>query len=214
MSVMKKIVAGVALAAAMALGASAANAQGAEFDGTSFSCLQYTSAAADNSSTKAQAGLAKLWINGYLAGFYKAKGKLELVDDAKASDSIAARMSAKCKEMPQQYVWVIARDLMGAEDLKLSKATESLDVGSYTCATHVDAKAGSAADVMKADLADLWAFAFIQGFKNVTDKDMVINLENKPMLIGAVSRNCGKMRDKTFLDLTAMVAQAVKLGGS
>ncbi|MBL8645029.1 MAG: hypothetical protein JNK21_13925 [Rhodospirillaceae bacterium] len=214
MSLIKKIVSGVAFAAAMVMGVSAAQAQGAEFDGTTFSCLQYTSASSENSSTKAQSGLAKLWVNGYLAGYFKAKGTLSISEDAKAGDAIASTLAAKCKEQPGAPVWVIARDALGAEDRKLPKNAESIDISAYTCAAHVDAKAGSASDMMKADLADLWAFAFIQGFKNFTDKDMAINMENKPMLTGAVARNCGKMRDKTFLDLTAMVAQAVKLGGS
>ncbi len=213
MSVMKKIVAGVAMAAAMAFGASAAHAQGAEFDGTSFSCLQYTSASAENSSTKAQSGLAKMWIAGYLSGFHKAQGKLDASGDAKAADALNSDLASKCKEFPSATIWAVAAKL-AESNRKLPIVQETIDTGAYTCAMHADAKAGSAADMMKADLADLWAFAFIQGFKNFTDKEMVINLENKPMLTGAVTRNCGKMRDKTFIDLTAMVAQAVKLGGS
>lgn len=214
MSVMKTIFSGVALAAAVTLGANAALAQGAEFDGTNFTCLQYTSAQAENSTTKAQAGLAKMWVMGYLAGFYKAKGSLEISDDAKAADNVASDLASKCKEFPAATVWAIASEL-SKTDRKIPKmASEALDVSTYTCAAHVDAKAGSAADMMKADLSDLWSFAFIQGFKNFTDNNMVINIENKPLLTGAVVRNCGKMRDKTFLDLTAMVAQAVKLGGN
>jgi hypothetical protein len=213
MSVMMKILSGVALAASMALGATAVKAQGAEFDGTNFTCLQYTSSMADNSSTKAQGGLAKTWVMGYLAGFYKAADKLQVVEEAKAADAIAGALAAKCKEAPQGTIWAVAGFLAG-DTRKIPKmASDSLDLNTYTCAAHTDAKAGSAAEMMKADLADLWAFAFIQGYKNFTDKEMVINMENKPVLTGAVSRNCSKMRDKTFIDLTGMVAQAVKLGG-
>lgn len=211
---MKKILSGVALAAAMTLGATGAQAQGADFDGTNFTCLQYTSAMAENSSTKAQGTLAKMWVMGYMAGFYKASNKLEVVADAKAGDAIASTLASKCKEYPSQTIWLIARDLLANEPRKVpNMASDSLDINTYTCANHTAAKAGSAAEMMRSDLADLWAFAFIQGFKNVTDKDMVINMENKPVLTGAVTRNCAKMADKTFLDLTAMVAQAVKLGG-
>ncbi len=212
MSVTKKILSGVAFAAAMALGVASAHAQGAEFDGTNFSCLQYTSANADNSSTKAQSGLAKLWVAGYLSGYYKAQGKLDVTGDAASGDKLNSDLASKCKEFPSATIWALSAKLSESER-KLPVKQETLDVGTYTCAMHADAKAGSAADMMKSELADLWAFAFIQGFKNFTDKEMVINMENKPMLTGAVTRNCGKMRDKTFLDLTAMVAQAVKLGG-
>jgi len=139
---------------------------------------------------------------------------LEVADDAKASEAINSNLASKCKEFPQATIWAISSKL--AEDARKvpNMASDSLDLNTYTCASHVDAKAGSAADMMKSDLADLWSFAFIQGYKNFTDKEMVINMENKPMLTGAVTRNCGKMLDKSFLELTSMVAQAVKLGGS
>ena len=213
MSALKKVLSGVAMAAAMTLAATSARAQGAEFDGTNFTCLQYTSSMADNSSTKAQGGLAKMWVMGYLAGYYKAAGKLDVVEDAKAGDSIASALASKCKEAPQGTIWAVAGFLAGDTRKVPKMASESMDLNAYTCAAHTAAKAGSAADNMKADLADLWAFAFIQGYKNFTDKEMVINMENKPVLTGAVTRNCAKMADKTFLELTGMVAQAVKLGG-
>jgi hypothetical protein len=213
MSLTTKFFSGLAFTAAMALGLGQAHAQGAEFDGTSFTCLQYTSSQAENSSTKAQGGLARMWVLGYLAGYYKAAGKLEVVDDAKAGDAIMSALGSKCKEAPQGSIWAVA-GFLAEEPRKLPKmASETLDINTYTCAGHTDAKAGSAAEMMRADLADLWAFAFIQGYKNFTDKDMVITIENKPVLTGAVDRNCSKMRDKTFLELTGMVAQAVKLGG-
>jgi hypothetical protein len=212
MSVTTKILSGVALAAALVIGASSAQAQGAEFDGTNFSCLQYTSATAENSSTKAQSGLAKLWVAGYLSGFYKAQGKLDVTGDTASADKLNSDLAAKCKEFPSATIWALSAKLAEA-DRKMPVKQENLDVSTYTCAMHTDAKAGSAADMMKSELADLWAFAFIQGFKNFTDKEMVINMENKPLLTGAVARTCGRMRDKNFLELTAMVAQAVKLGG-
>jgi len=213
MSTFTKILSGAAFAASLALGATGAQAQGAEFDGTNFTCLQYTSSLAENSSTKAQGGLAKMWVMGYLAGYYKAGGKLEVVDDAKAGDSIASALASKCKEAPQGTIWAVAGFLAGDKRKVPKMASESMDLNAYTCAAHTAAKGGSAADNMKADLADLWSFAFIQGYKNFTDKEMVINMENKPVLTGAVNRNCSKMADKTFLELTGMVAQAVKLGG-
>lgn len=214
MSVTTKILSGVALAAAMMFGASAVQAQGAEFDGTNFSCLQYSSAQSESSSTKAQGDLAKLWVMGYVAGYYKAKGNLDVVDDAKAADAITSKLASLCREFPAGTVWAVSGKLVEDNRKVPAMASDVVNLNTYTCAAHADAKEGSAADMMKADLADLWSFAFIQGFKNFTDKDMVINIENKPMLTGAVTRNCGKMRDKTFLELTAMVAQAVKLGGT
>ncbi len=213
MSAMKKILSGVALVASFAFGATTTQAQGVEFDGTNFTCLQYTSSMADNSSTKAQSGLAKTWVMGYLAGLYKASNTLQVVDDAKAGESIASALATKCKEVPQASIWAVAKFLAESPRKIPKMASDSLDLNAYTCANHTAAKAGSASEMMRADLSDLWAFAFIQGFKNFADKDMVITIENKPVLTGAVSRNCTKMADKTFLELTGMVAQAVKLGG-
>ena len=213
MSLTTKLITGLALAATVALGATSAFAQGTEFDGTGFTCLQYTSSQAENSSTKAQSGLARMWVMGYLAGYYKAKGNLQIVDDAKAGEDIAKMLASKCKEAPQVSIWAVSGFLAGDARKVPTTASESLNLNTYTCGAHVDAKAGSSAEMMKSDLADLWSFAFIQGYKNFTNKDMVITIDNKPVLTGAVTKNCGKNRDKTFLDLTAMVAQAVKLGG-
>jgi len=81
----------------------------------------------------------------------------------------------------------------------------------YTCGQHVDAKGGSAGDANKADLADLWAFAFIQGYKNLASPDMEIPMDSKPALIGAIDQNCAKNRDFGYMDLAAAVANAVKL---
>jgi len=51
----------------------------------------------------------------------------------------------------------------------------------------------------------------IYRMRNVRQPDMLIPMENKGLLIDAVKKNCGKNRDMTYLELTAMVAAAVKL---
>ena len=63
----------------------------------------------------------------------------------------------------------------------------------------------------KADLAELWGFGFIQGYKNVAQADMEIPIAVKPQLLGAVQRSCGNNRATLFMDLTALVADKVKL---
>lgn len=202
----------IGIGAVVALAAGPAAAQQGEFDGASFTCLQYTSGQGENSSGKAQAGLAKLWMMGYLAGYYKAKGNLEIVDDASADERLSSTILSKCREYPQTSILTVSMQAIATDARKLpAMAAADFNPQSYTCGNHVDAKAGSAAESMKADLADLWAFAFIQGFKNVGQPDMVIPMENKPVLTGAVTKNCEKNRDTAFFDLTAMVAQAVKL---
>jgi hypothetical protein len=214
MSFVKKFLMGAAMGGAMLMNAAAAQAQSGEFDGSTFTCLQYTSGQGENSSTKAQVDLAKLWIMGYLTGYYKAKGSLEIVDDAKAKDGILSSLISKCRENPSVSVMTVGLQAIATDNRKMpSKPNDEIDLSSYTCANHVDARGGAASQAMKADLAELWAFAFIQGYKNLNQPDMVIPMENKPVLTGAITKNCGKNLDKTFLDLTSMVAQAVKLGG-
>jgi hypothetical protein len=199
--------------AALALGVSTgAMAQQGEFDGSAFTCLQYTNGQGENSSGKAQAGLAKIWVTGYLAGYYKAKGNLEIVDDKEAEGKLNSSILSKCREYPQTSILTVSMQALGSDARKLpAMVTADFNPQSYTCGNHVDAKNGSAADGMKADLAELWAFAFIQGFKNVAQPDMVIPMENKKVLTGAISNNCAKNRDTPYFDLTALVADKVKL---
>ena len=80
-----------------------------------------------------------------------------------------------------------------------------------TCGDFVDAKGGAANAAAKADLAELWGFGFIQGYKNVAQADMEIPIAVKPQLLGAVQRSCGNNRATLFMDLTALVADKVKL---
>lgn len=198
--------------AAAAIVSSSAMAQQGEFDGSSFTCLQYTNGQGENSSGKAQAGLAKIWVTGYLAGYYKAKGNLDIVDDKGADEKLSSTLISKCREYPQTSLLTVSMQAI-ANDARKLPAMVSADFNpqSYTCGNHTDAKAGSSGDRMKADLAELWAFAFIQGFKNVAQPDMVIPMENKPVLTGAIASNCAKNRDTPYFDLTALVAEKVKL---
>ena len=63
----------------------------------------------------------------------------------------------------------------------------------------------------KADIAELWGFAFIQGYKSVSQPDLEIPMTVKPQLLGAVQRSCGNNKATLFMDLTALVAEKVKL---
>src|SRR5438128_1128781 len=49
-----------------------------EFDGANFTCLNYTNGLGENASNKMQSMLGNLWMQGYLAGYYKAKNMLEI----------------------------------------------------------------------------------------------------------------------------------------
>ena len=83
--------------------------------------------------------------------------------------------------------------------------------GAYTCGNYVDAKTGPANAAAKADLAELWGFAFIQGFKSVAQPDLEIPMTVKPQLLSAVQRSCANNKATLFMDLAALVAEKVKL---
>ncbi|TAL04342.1 MAG: hypothetical protein EPO08_01645 [Rhodospirillaceae bacterium] len=196
----------------LAADATSAPAGNGEFDGSTFKCLDYTNGLGDNASTKMQSVLGQLWMQGYLAGYYKGQGKLELSDDKADDQKLSSVMLQQCRQYPGSAILTVAQQAIGKDVYKIpSKTIADFSVASYTCGQQVDAKGGSAGDANKADLADLWSFAFIQGFKNATARDMVISVDNKSVLTGAIARSCGKNRDMTLLDMTALVADKVKL---
>lgn len=211
MSGLRKLVCLVAGLGAMACIAGAQAAEG-EFDGGTFTCLSYTNGLGDSSAGKMQSNLAHLWVFGYLAGYYRGQGKLEMTDDPADVKIVDDLLAQKCGEVPQASILAVSQQTIAAEPHKLPKVvTREFSPATYTCGQHLDAKAGAAAAVNGADLAELWAFAFIQGFKNVGLPDMAINPENRAPLVGAMNKVCGGNRDKLYLDYAALVAEKVKI---
>ena len=194
-------------------GAQIANAQNqGEFDAASFTCLEYTNGLGVNASGKVRSQLGHLWILGYLSGFFNASGNFEMSDEADAGDRISNLLLQTCREFPQSSLLSVSIASLTADTHKVPSApTMEFTPAGYTCGAHVDAKVGGAAGANKADLAGLWAFAFIQGYKNVSAPDMEIPIENKNALTSAIDKNCAKNRDMAFMDLTVLVAKVVKL---
>jgi hypothetical protein len=191
---------------------SAGAATSGEFDGANFRCLNYTNGLGENSSTKMQSTLARLWTEGYLAGFYKAQGKLAFSEDKADMDTLSALLLQRCRDYPNFTIMGVAMQTIGKDEHKIpAKSVTDFSPATYTCGQHVDARAGGPADTTRADLADMWAFAFIQGYKNATAPNMVIPMENKPVLVGIVTKHCGTNRDTSFGDMAAMIADKVKL---
>ena len=183
-----------------------------EFDGAKVTCLEYTNGLGENSSGRVQSQLGRLWMLGYMSGFYDAEGNLELSEEDRDGEGIANLMRQTCQDFPQNSLLSVSMQALTADLHKIPSAPMmEFTPTSYSCGQHVDAKGGSASDANKADLADLWAFAFIQGYANVEAPDMEIPIENKGALTGAIVKNCANNRDMAFMDLTALVAKAVKL---
>lgn len=206
----------VCTAITLALGAQAADSKGGTpagaFSAGKFSCLQYTNGLGENSSGRLQSELAHLWMLGYLAGNYKAKGTLEFTDDAAEAEKVTDLMLQRCRDFPAGSILAVSMQSLAADPHKLPKmATPDFSPATYTCDQHVEAKNGPANAANKADLAELWAYAFIQGYKNVAQPDLEIPLDAMPQLTGAVTRSCGNNRGLLFMNLVAAVADKVKL---
>jgi len=190
---------------------SAATAQEGEFEGTSYTCLQFTNGQGENATGKALADLARFWILGYLTGHYYGQEKLDLADDSDTERRVIRSMLSKCREFPSNSVLAVADNLARDRKRSLPKTTSNdFNPQEYSCGDYVDGQKGSASDVLKADLADFWAFAFIQGFVNSDDADVVIPVENKSAIVNAINKNCASNRSFSYYQLTSAVAPMVK----
>ncbi len=178
-------------------GADAATVQ--NFSGAEFRCL----ALGNRAGSTAQAALAKLWVHGYLAGTYKAQNKLTFAESA--ADTAAFDI---CNPNPELFL-LTALSQPGAKAVRdLPAVTGAFAAASFSCTDYTTARTASTS---QADLADLWAFAFIQGYKNFAQPDMEISFDARTKLLGAVAGACSKNADMAFVDLIALVADKVKL---
>jgi len=173
-----------------------------EFSGVEFRC----GALREGSGAAHQSALARLWAHGYLAGHAKAGKALTLSEDGAA---LPNALRDACAAKPESFLFNIAGETMSKSPPVLSSSTAAFAPGAYTCGDYAAARAG--ADTAQANFADLWAFAFIQGFKNAAQPGMEIPFSSRAQLIGALSGNCAKNPDIKYLDLAALVAEKVKL---
>ncbi len=199
-------------AIALGLGLGAAQAQTGEFNPAEMRCLDFVNGQGDNATNKARADLARLWIMGYLTGNYQGREKLELVDDMDAENNAVRAILSKCRENPEVSLLTVSEFVASdrGRDIPNTLSNE-WNPTSYLCGDHADGLQGTASDVLMADLAHMWAFAFVQGYVNTQDPDNLIPIENKPAIDGAISRNCANMRDTSYFDLIHAVAQSVKV---
>ncbi len=182
------------------------------FSGGTFSCLEFTNGLGGNSVGRIQSTIARLWMLGYLTGYYKGKDTLEFSTDPGESAAMDALLVQKCKETPSAPILTVALQGIVVESRKLPElALGEFKPGTYTCGQHLDAKDGPASKANAADLAEMWGFGFIQGFKNVAQPDVEIQPEFRDTLVGALNRACGNSRDKLFLEMAAQVADRVKI---
>ncbi|MGE4064525.1 MAG: hypothetical protein AB7E79_14255 [Rhodospirillaceae bacterium] len=199
-------VTGLAMLAAPAMSADV------EFTGSKFTCLEYTNGLGENASGKLQSVIAHVWIHGYLSGYYKASQKLNLVDDTATSEALDNSLLQTCREWAQRDILGVSLEILAKADRAMpAKAGADFSPVGYTCEQHTKAKAGAAADANRADIAELWAFAFIQGYKNLTQPELEVPVESKPQLTGAINNVCLKNAGLPYMDIAALVSEKVKL---
>ena len=186
--------------AADADSAASGDFKAADFSAAEFRCI----ALADDSGAGSQSALAQLWTQGYLAGTYKAQNKLIFADNP-----ADAGLADVCRTYPQSFLAAAVGRELAKTPRELPASTAAFSPAAYTCASYVAARNG--ANPAETDVADLWGFAFIQGFKTVGQPNMEIPFDTKPRLLGAVASVCAKNADMRFLDATALVASKVKL---
>ena len=216
MSFVRRLACLAAVIGAMAMAVSAQAGQLAKqtgFSGGTFSCLEYTNGLGDFSAGKMQSNIARIWIQGYLAGFYTGKKTYEVTEDAAEGQALDNLVISKCKELPQVSILTVSLQAIASMPRKIPSKVAGVDLtpSTYTCGQHLDAKGGAASQANAADITEMWAFAFIQGYKNVALPDMEIKPEFKEVLINALNKVCGGARDKLYMDYTALVAEKVKI---
>ena len=180
-----------------------------EFDAGTVTCGEFMNARGGSSSDRARYETGRLWILGYLAGFYAANNELEMAENTAEAGPVENLMHQMCLGFPRRSLLAVSMMTLSIQTHKLPAApSPDFTVTDYTCGQHVDAKTVRDAT---ADAAEPWAFAFIQGYKNVESPRVEIPIANKGALTAAVVKNCRANRDMAFIDLTTQVAAAVRV---
>jgi peptidylprolyl isomerase len=181
----------------------------ADFDGSKFTCKKYVDGLNDTASKGMQASLGHLWIEGFLAGYYKANGALSFDGNPAVAAGLDTALAQSCKSFPDASLRGVTLQVIAKESRPLPAAIDAgFAPSTYTCAKYADTKAS---DPAAAEFVSLWGYAFIQGYKNATQAEMVITPDNRGALIGVMTRQCGANRDMTFADVIAQIADKVKL---
>jgi len=180
------------------------------FDASRTSCGEVVDARAGSGAGRAAFDNGRLWVMGYLAGYYEANDSLQMTDSGGAA--VEQSLIRNCRGFTDTSLMKVSMLVLSTEVNPLpTSPRQGFMPGTYSCADYTRARDGG--DRALAAAADLWAFAFIQGYKNAGDPYLVINVQNMDALVGAVSQNCRTNPDMLLMDLTTDVAEAVRLGG-
>lgn len=149
-----------------------------------------------------QSALAHLWTNAFLIGSFAAKNAADLKDETPAEDSVLAET---CAGHEAAFLFAAGREM--------AKAPRPMPAGALfnqTCRAFADTLKPSDKTALP-DLNGLWAFAYIQGYKSVSQPDKEIPWTAKPKLLDALSKTCAKFADRRFLDMMAVLGSKVRI---
>lgn len=153
-----------------------------------------------------QYGLAQLWTHGYLAGRWKATDALTLAPGSAGDD---APLAETCAKYPLAFLITAASQELAKTPRPLPAETPVFPPETYTCRAFIDSRKAPNKD--QSDLVGLWTFAFIQGYKYVSQPEMEIPWDARTRLLDAMAATCAKFQDRRFLDLAAAVAAKVRI---
>ena len=173
------------------------------FSGTEFRCV----ALERGLGVTPHATLARLWTHGFLAGRFKAQNALTIGDTAEGD--LDAALSETCAMYPGALLFAAANQKLAAAPRPLPIKTVAFATDAYTCKDYTAARGG--ANKEQADVADLWAFAFVQGYKSLAQPDVQITFDGRTKILAAIAPACTKNPTMSFLELTGILAAKVKI---
>ncbi len=153
-----------------------------------------------------QSALAQLWTHGYLSGRWQASNTLT-TSPAPAGDDPA--LAATCAAYPLASLITVASQELAKAPRDLPATAPTLQLDTYTCKAFADSRKASNKD--PSELVGLWTFAYIQGYKNVSQPEMEIPYDARPRLLDAMAAACAKFPDRKFVELVSAVAAKVRI---
>jgi len=153
-----------------------------------------------------QSAIAQTWTHGYLAGRFKATGSLTF-SAAPAGDDPA--LAETCAKFPLAFLLTVASQELAKTARELPASPVAPKLEGYTCKQFAESRKASNKD--PGELIGLWTFAYIQGYKNVSQPEMEIPFDARTRLLDAMGTACAKFPDRNFIELTSAVAAKVTI---
>lgn len=181
-----------------------------DFDASEVLCAEFVGGQRAGSPSHAQYEHGRLWVLGYLAGYYVGSDEKALVSGAAGAEPVYDLLLQMCQGFPETSLQSVSMLTLTTESLQLpTEPIPGFRPENYTCAQHTANKASG--DAATADSAELWAFAFLQGYQNVNQPYVVIPASNMSSITSVIINGCRNEGDTLFLDYATGVAMAIRV---